>query len=75
MAERDRSPHHGNERGAADQHHVGKKEEVEAEGHEEESLALQRQALPHEVQPAGSIESPLEYGTSLGGRGVIEGGG
>ena len=70
VPERDRPHHHGDERGAADQHHAGEEEEVESERHEEERLAEQRQALPHEVQPARGVESPLEDGTSpgLGGR-------
>ena len=58
--------HHGDERRAADQDHAGEEEEVEPERHEEERLADQRQALPHEVQPVRGVESPLEDGTSPG---------
>ncbi len=51
---------------AADQHHAGEEEEVESERHEEERLADQRQALPHEVQSVRGVESLLQDATSPG---------
>lgn len=66
VAERDRPLHHADERGAADQHHACEEEEVESERHEEERLADQRQALPHEIQPVRGVESPFEEGASPG---------
>ena len=57
VAERDRAPHYRKERGAADQHHVGKKEEIERERHEEERLADQRQTLLTKSSPL-EVSSP-----------------
>ena len=58
--------HQGDERRAADQDQAADEEEVESKGNEKERLADQRQALPHEIQPVGGVESPLEDGTSSG---------
>ena len=66
VAHRDRPLHHGEERGAADQHHAGEEEEIECERHEEERLADQRQTLPHEIQSVGGVESPFQNGTGAG---------